>query len=52
MFEDDALKRAQPRRIEMLDDFDNRRGIEVRQSLIPIRERPVNQFDARTLKLR
>ena len=41
----DPLERRQPRRIEMLDHFDDRRRVEARQPLVAVGQRAVQQLD-------
>ena len=49
--EDVLLCGSQARRIEVLDDLDERRGVEADQSLVAVRQRTVKQTDPLALRI-
>src|SRR5205085_8024332 len=50
--EQDALERPEARRVEMLDDLDERRRVETREPLVAVEQAPVQQRHPLPLALR
>jgi len=44
--EDHALESVESRRVEMLDDFDERGRVEARNALVPVKQAAVQERDA------